>query len=78
MFKNLDRVIHENHMTINSVATALGMSESTLRYKMNNGNLSVHEAFQIHRTLFPRYDLFYLFKNEPIEKEDENSESITR
>lgn len=72
MFKNLDRVIHENHMTINSVATALGMSESTLRYKMNNGNLSIHEAFQIHKTLFPRYDMFYLFETDSRKESKEN------
>lgn len=70
MFKNLDRVIHENHMSINSVASAIGMSESTLRYKLNNGNLSVGEAFQIHSTLFPRYNIFYLFEESMKEEEE--------
>ncbi len=35
MYKNHENVIYENHMTINSVATAIGMNERSLRYKID-------------------------------------------
>lgn len=64
MFKNLENAIHENHMTINSAALAMGMSESSLRYKINKESFGVTEAFKIRNILFPKYDLCYLFKSD--------------
>ena len=74
-FKNLHDVIAENHMSVNSVAEAIGMSESSLRYKINRGSMSVEEAFRIHRLIFPRYSIFYLF--ESVEQSDDSSENAS-
>lgn len=64
MFKNLENVIYENHMTINSVAMATGMNERSLRYKIDKETFNVAEAFRIRNTLFPKYDLCYLFESD--------------
>ncbi|MGN0613578.1 MAG: hypothetical protein ACI4JB_06710 [Porcipelethomonas sp.] len=64
MFKNLEHAIHESHMTINSAAAAIGMSESSLRYKINKESFGVNEAFKLRNILFPKYDLFYLFQSD--------------
>lgn len=64
MFKNLEKVIHENHMSINSAASAIGMNDRTLRYKIDNETIDVTEAFKIHSVLFPRYDFYYLFESD--------------
>ena len=61
MYKNLENVIYENHMTVNSVANAVGMNERSLRYKIDNETFNVAEAFKIRNMLFPRYDLYCLF-----------------
>ena len=39
MYKNLENVIYENHMTINSVASVIGMNERSLRYKIEQRNV---------------------------------------
>lgn len=63
MYKNLENVIYENHMTINSAANAIGMNERSLRYKIDKETFDIAEAFKIHNTLFPKYDLCYLFES---------------
>lgn len=71
MYKNLENVIYENHMTINSAALAIGMSERSLKYKINKETFDIAEAFKIHRVLFPRYDLYYLFASDTIKNDVE-------
>ena len=39
MYKSLENVIYENHMTINSVASVIGMNERSLRYKIGQRNV---------------------------------------
>lgn len=74
MYKNLEKVIHENHMTINSAALAIGMNERSLRYKIDRETFDVAEAFKIHKILFPRYDFYYLFTSDNIENHTEAAE----
>ena len=64
MYKNLENVIYENHMSINSAASAIGMTDRTLRYKIDKETFDVSEAFKIRNLLFPKYDLYYLFESD--------------
>ena len=65
MYKNLENVIYENHMSINSAASAIGMTDRTLRYKIDKETFDVSEAFKIRNLLFPKYDLYYLTRITP-------------
>lgn len=62
MFANLDKEINANGMSWRSVATAIGMPESTFRNKITQGEFSIGEAFTIKELVFPKYNLEYLFK----------------
>jgi len=62
MYKNLERAINECGMSLRSVAAAINMPESTFRYKMKEGGLSIEDAFTIKSRVFPKYDIGYLFE----------------
>lgn len=79
MYKNLEKELKAKGISNNAAAAILGMPEATFRGKMTieQRSFTIEEATYIKLNLFPELDLFYLFKNEPVEKEDENSESTT-
>lgn len=62
MYANLERAINESGMSWRSVAAAIGMPESTFRYKMKEGGISIEDAFTIKSRVLPKYDLNYLFE----------------
>lgn len=62
MYGNLERAINESGMSIRSVAVAIGMPESTLRYKLKEGGLSIEDAFSIKYLVLPKYDMSFLFE----------------
>lgn len=62
MYGNLERAFNENGMSIRSVAAAIDMPESTLRYKLREGGISIEDAFNIKSRVLPKYDLNYLFE----------------
>lgn len=62
MYANLERAINESGMSWRSVAAAIGMPESTFRYKMKEGGISIEDAFTIKARVLPKYDLNYLFE----------------
>lgn len=62
MYPNLDHEINSNKMSWRSVAKAIGMPESTFNYKITSGSFAVEEAFDIQKTLFPKYEAEYLFE----------------
>lgn len=64
MFANLNREIGANGMSWRSVASAIGMPESTFRNKITTGEFTISEAFDIKTKVLPKYDLAYLFKKE--------------
>ena len=49
-------------MSVRSVAAAIGIPESTLRYKLKEGGLSIDDAFNIKTLVLPKYDMNYLFE----------------
>lgn len=62
MYGNLERAINENGMSLRSVAAAIDMPESTLRYKLKEGGITIEDAFSIKSRVLPKYDIEYLFK----------------
>lgn len=62
MYGNLERAINECGMSLRSVAAAINMPESTLRYKLKEGGISIEDAFSIKFRVLPKYDIEYLFK----------------
>lgn len=62
MYGNLERAINESGMSVRSVAAAIGIPESTLRYKLKEGGLSIDDAFNIKTLVLPKYDMNYLFE----------------
>ncbi len=61
MFENLNREIGANVMSWRSVASEIGMPESTFRNKITNGEFTISEAFDIKAKVLPKYTLEYLF-----------------
>ena len=61
MFEKLNREIGANGMSWRSVASAIGMPEGTFFNKINNGEFTISEAFEIKVKVLPKYTLEYLF-----------------
>ena len=69
MYQNLNKEILSNGMSWRSVASAIGMPESTFRAKITKGDFSVTEALAIKERVLPKYEMSYLFA-----KDDEMEE----
>lgn len=52
---------------MNAAAKAIGMPEPTFRTKLNSREFSINEAFEVIDSLFPEYDIRYLFKRDDLE-----------
>lgn len=62
MFPNLEAEMARNKITKNKLAQILGMTPTTLSFKLNGKScLSLKECVEIKRELFPDKTLDYLF-----------------
>lgn len=64
MFQNLEKCLKQKGLSVNAASKAIGMPEATFRTKLNGRSFTTDEAFEIADTLFPEYDVRYLFKRE--------------
>ena len=64
MYLNLMNEMRKNHITVDNIATLLGLHRNSIRSR-NNGAIpyTVDEAFLVKSRFFPYADIEWLFRN---------------
>ena len=61
--ENLKGALRQKHITVDMVATLLGIHRNTAAAKINgSGEFTVSEAFYLKCHFLPEYDMAYLFQ----------------
>lgn len=61
--ENLKEALRQKHITVDMVATLLGIHRNTASSKVNGTTeFTVQEALMIKDSFFPEYELSYLFQ----------------
>lgn len=67
---NLDKVRKEKNVTLVEMADLLGVRYQTISEKIDGkSDFKFGEALKIQEEFFPEYEIKFLFKNRPEEKE---------
>lgn len=71
MYGNLSRCLKLKGLSVLAASKAVDMAEATFRTKLNDRAFSVDEAFAVRDTLFPEYDIRFLFRrdNDDVEQD---------
>lgn len=67
-YSNLKAEMGRHDVTIEIIATTLGIHRNSVSYKLNKGgSFSIEEANMIQKTFFPNVPLTILFKKDEVE-----------